>query len=160
MNNKESYMDYATAAFVKYSELGCPTKAEYEARIREEIYTRFAEKTPELIVKLADKEVQRNQGLLLDIDAVNKTFDMLLNRIPLDTVDTDKAIRNGTDIANALSYVYFGLHREKPSNKRISARVRLYASTLPAEERTVYRWLRYGRRLFACNRGLSYDKLS
>ena len=160
MNYKESYMDYATAAFVKYSKLGCPTRAELEEKIRTEIYMRFAEKTPELIVKLANKEVQRNEGLLRDIDAVNKTFDMLLNKIPLDTIDTDKAIRNGKDIANALSYVYFGLHRESPSNKRISARVRLYASTLPAEERTVYRWLKYGRRLFACNRGLSYEKLS
>lgn len=160
MNNKECYMDYATAAFIKYSELGCPTKAEYEARIRSDIYMRFAEKTPELIVKLADKEVQRNEGVLLDIEAVNKTFDMLLNKIPLDTVDTAKAVRNGSDIANALSYVYFGLHREKPSNKRICARVRLYATSLPTDERTVYRWLKYGRRLFAINRGLACDKLS
>ena len=155
--NKEWYMDYATHAFSEYSRLGRPTRAEYEEKIRKSIYKRFAEKAPEHIIRLADREVQRNEGLLRDIDAVNKTFDMLLNKIPLDTVDTDKAVRNGTDIANAISYVYFGLHREKPSNKRIYGRVRLYAQTLPTTERTVYRWLKYGRRLFAFNRGLMCD---
>ena len=157
MNNKEWYMDYATHAFSEYAKLGCPTRAEQEERIRRGIYKRFAEKNPEQILRLAERELANHDGLLRDIDAVNKTFDMLLNKIPLDTVDTEKACRNGADIANAISYVYFGLHRDKPSNRRICGRVRLYAQTLPASERTVYRWLRYGRRLFAKNRGLTFD---
>lgn len=158
MVKKEWYMDYATHAFAEYSRLGCPTRTQYEQTIRESVFVRFAEKNPEIIVKLADKEVARHEGILCDIDAVNKTFDMLLNKIPSDTSDTGRAVRNGADIANAISYVYFGLHREKPSNKRIYSRVRLYAQTLPTAERTVYRWLKYGRRLFALNRGLTYEE--
>lgn len=158
MVKKEWYMDYATHAFSEYSRLGKPTRSEYEEQIRDGIYKRFAEKNPELILKLADKEVARHEGVLRDIDAVNKTFDMLLDKIPADTIDNDRAIKNGTDIANAISYVYFGLHREKASNKRIYGRVRLYAQTLPTTERTVYRWLKYGRKLFAINRGLTCEE--
>lgn len=149
--------EYATVAIIRYMKLGCPTRKEYEDKLRREVYDRLAGKNPEHIFKAAEIEVRKHRALLEDIDAVNKMFDMLLGNISMSDVDIDTAVKNGTDIANAVNYVYFGLSRVHPSHRRIAGRVREYAMSLPTTERTVYRWLKYARKLFAVNRGLTIE---
>ena len=149
--------EYATVAIIRYMKLGCPTRKEYEDKLRREVYERLSGKNPEYITKVAETEVRKNRALLEDIDAVNKMFDMLLGNIHLNDVDIDTAVKNGTDIANAVNYVYFGLYRVHPSHRRIAGRVRAYATSLPTTERTVYRWLKYARKLFAVIRGLTIE---
>ena len=149
--------EYATHAMIRYARLGCPSRAEYEERLRRSIYDRLCGKSPELITKAAENELRRKRALLEDIDAVDRMLSMLLGDIPMSGIDIDVAARNGTDIANAVSFVYFGLCQGRPSHRRIAGRVRAYAVSLPVNERTVYRWLRYARKLFAVIRGLTIE---
>ena len=67
------------------------------------------------------------------------------------------ALKNGSDISEAVKGVYFGLHRGKPSTKRIHERVIAHAVSVYADPSTVYRWLAQARSLFAVNRGLVMD---
>lgn len=150
--NKESYMEYATTAFIEFYKMGCPTRKEYEERIRQKIYKEYSLCSPDRILKKAETEIARNAALLDVIEAVNRTFDMLYGKIPLaELADRKRALQNGEDIAEAVKFVYFGLHRGKPSHARIKRRVRMYAATLPTNERTVYRRLKMARKLFAFN---------
>jgi hypothetical protein len=87
--------------------------------------------------------------------AENKTFEMLYGYSPIDTGGGDT--RNGTDIANAVKGVYFTFGAERLTRNMIALRVRAYAMSVPVDERTVYRWLKYARELFAVIRGLDID---
>lgn len=151
----DNIRDYATAAFVKYARLGCPTREEREEQIRNEVYKRHANKDPKYVVALAEIELRRMRGHLEDIDAVNKTFEMLYGYVPDDI--TSKSTRNGVDIAEAVKNVYFAVKSERITKQMIALRVRAHAMSVPADERTVYRWLKYARELFAVIRGLDID---
>lgn len=153
----DSTRDYATAAIIRYARLGCPTRSEYEAVIRNQVYEKYRLKSPEYITRVADKEVAARRALLDDIDAVDRMLGVLRGRIRLSGADASAALRNGEDIADAVSFVYFGLCRGYPSHRSIALRVRAYATSLPTTERTVYRWLRSARRLFAVLRGLTIE---
>ena len=158
MNGKaDSTREYATAAIMRYASLGCPSRAEYERRLRSAVYTRLSGKSPEYITRAAEAELRKHRALLDDIDAVDRMLRMLRGEISMRDVDRVSAVRNGEDIAAAVSYVYFGLCREPLSHRRIAGRVRAYATSLPAAERTVYRWLKYARKLFAVVRGLTIE---
>lgn len=150
----DNIRDYATAAFVKYSRLGCPTRAEREEQIRNEIHKRHAEKDPKYVVTLAEIELQRMKGHLEDIEAVNRTFEMLYG---YSADNPGKSTQNGPDIAKAVKGVYFAFGSEKLTRKMITLRVRAHAMSVPVDERTVYRWLKYARELFAVIRGLDID---
>ena len=149
----DNIRDYATSAFVKYSRLGCPTRVDREEQIRCEIHRRHAEKDPKYVVTLAEIELRRMRGHLDDIDAVNRTFDMLYGY----NANVGKSTQNGEDIANAVKGVYFAFGSEKLTRKMITLRVRAHAMSVPVDERTVYRWLKYARELFAVIRGLDID---
>lgn len=150
----DNIRDYATAAFVKYARLGCPTRREREEQIRNEIYRRHADKDPKYVVSLAEIELRRMRGHLDDIEAVNKTFEMLYGYT---AVADCHSTRNGVDIAEAVKDVYFAYGSEKLSRNMIALRVRAHAMTVPCDERTVYRWLKYARELFGVIRGLDID---
>ena len=149
--------EYATAAIIRYAHLGCPTRREYEDTIRRQAYDRLILKNPEQIIRAADKEIETNRALLDDIDAVDKMFRVLRGSLQYKGIERLPSIRNGDDIANAVSFVYFPLCKGVPSHRNIAGRVRAYAVSLPTTERTVYRWLRYARRLFALIRGLTVE---
>ena len=151
----DNVTDYATAAFAKYHRLGCPTREERENKIRNEIFCRHADKDPKYVVSLAEIELRRLKGHLDDIDAVNKTFEMLYGYTPI--LSGEAGTRNGADIANAVKGVYFAFGSERLTRNMIALRVRAYAMSVPADERTVYRWLKYARELFAVIRGLDID---
>lgn len=151
----DNVTDYATAAFAKYHRLGCPTREQREEQIRDEIFRRHADKDPKYVVSLAEIELRRVRGELEDLDAVNKTFEMLYGYSPIAAGGGDT--RNGTDIANAVKGVYFTFGAERLTRNMIALRVRAYAMSVPVDERTVYRWLKYARELFAVIRGLDID---
>jgi len=147
---------YATAAFVRFDKLGCLTRAEYEVQIRQAVEHKFEGKNESELRRVYEIELRRAEPLLRDLDAVDCTFRILKGEIePGEDLPTT---RNGPEIAAALSAVYFGLYREKPSQFRISDRVRSYAMrTAYADERTVWRWISRGIEIFAHVRGLVLD---
>lgn len=150
----DNIRDYATSAFVKYARLGCPTRKEREEQIRCEIYKRHADKDPKCVVSLAEIELQRMRGHLDDVEAVNKTFEMLYGYT---STNDYQGTRNGVEIAEAVKGVYFTYGAEKLTRNTIALRVRAHAMSVPCDERTVYRWLKYARELFGVIRGLDID---
>lgn len=141
---KDFIRDYATGAFVRYAALGCPTRAEYEEKLRRDVYNRLSLKEPRIILMKADAEIAARKPLLEDIEAVERMFAMLE--------------ANGKEyISNAVRAVYFASAAERPSRKEIVSRVLCYARSVPIDERSVYRWLKYARELFAMLRGLTID---
>lgn len=60
-------------------------------------------------------------------------------------------------IAKAIEAVYFVNPFDELRKGDISTRVLSYANSVPTDERTVYRWLKEGRRLCAEFRGLSIN---
>ena len=133
---KEWYMDYATHAFVRYASLGCPTRQEYEERIRQDVYKRLAMHEPAFIINKANAEVSAREPLLKDIDAVNKVLDILRREDKQHIIDAIKA-------------VYFTYPKGKPERGVIVDRVTRYAMECPASTKAVYEWLKSARLLFA-----------
>ena len=152
---KDNCRDYAVAAFIRYARLGCPSRSEYEERLTKQL----TESHPgERGAETVKRELIRAEPLLRDIDAVEKTIKFLRGEISVD-VFAEIPLANGKEIADAITDVYFGLHREKPSQGRIGARVLSHAlSKAYADERTVYRWLAKGREVFALIRGLVIEE--
>ena len=141
---KDFIRAYATGAFARYEHLGRPTRAEYEAKIRQEVYTRLSLKEPRIILMKADAEVSARKPILDDIEAVQKMFDMLEE--------------NGKGyISKAVEAVYLISSDGRPSRNEIVNRVLHYANSVPIDERSVYRWLKYARELFAMFRGLTIE---
>jgi hypothetical protein len=81
-------------------------------------------------------------GRILDVDAVNRVLDVL-------------ALRGRDDVIGAIRAVYFVSPQGKPRHGAITMRARRYAVDCPADERTVYRWLKMARRMFAEQRKLA-----
>lgn len=141
---------YAAAAFIRFGKLGQPTRAEYEEKIKERAKAKFEGERD------LSRALEVAEPILRDLDAVDKTLRIL--RGELDGGEDLPAFTNGTEIAAAISAVYFGLHREKPSPARITYLVRSYALRVAyIDERTVYRWIAKGREIFAHVRGLAID---
>lgn len=143
---KDCIRDYATGAFMRFFNLGCPTRAEYEERIKQDVYQRLALKEPRIILLKAEAEVRSRQPILDDIDAVQKMITLLHE--------------NGKDyVVDAIRAVYFipSNKNGRPSRNEIVKRVLYFSSTVPTDERNVYRWLKHARELFAVCRGLSIE---
>ena len=138
---KEWYMDYATHAFVRYASLGCPTRAELEARIRADCYRRLSLHNPSFIIIKANAEVASREPLLKDVDAVNHVLDIL-------------AKQDKQHIIDAIKDVYFVNPKGKPDHGVIVDRVTAYAMKCPASTKAVYDWLKSARLLFAKVRDL------
>lgn len=142
---KEHWRDSATHAFIKYAHLGCPTVEEREKQIRQECYNKFALSNPSFISIKADDAVAKKVGELKDIEAVNRVLDILQKQ--------DKQ-----HIIDALRAVYFYDPHGKPDRCEIVNRVIRFAYEYPSHERSVYRWLKSARLLFAKLRELDTDE--
>ena len=138
---KEWYRDYATHAFMEFSALGYPTRETMEEKIRQDINRRLAMEEPGFIVVKADAAVLEREALLQDIDAVNRVL-LQLRR------------ENRDHIADAIREVYFLGVGGKAKKGTLTARVRRFAYEYPANEATVYRWLKKAREMFCEARGL------
>mgnify|MGYP006874879027 FL=1 len=142
MSCKEPGRDYATTAFIQYAALGRPTRNQQEEKIKSEIHQRLAFEEPGFIVVRAAAALTEREGLLSDIDAVNRVISTLQ--------------REGKGyIVDAIEAVYFPYAGYKHARGAITARVRRFALDYPANEATVYRWLKTARLLFCRERGLS-----
>lgn len=141
---KDFIRDYATAAFRLYAALGKPSYDTASQRVYNKAIAKYERMNPAIAVSQAEIAVANSTPVLLDILAVNETLAML-----------DKGGK--LYICRALQAVYF-IQPNKPLRKGdISARVLRYALCVPTDERTVYRWLKEGRDLFAALRGLRID---
>lgn len=142
---REWWRDEATHAFVRFASLGCPTVEQYEDRIRKDCYNRLSLQNPQFIVNKANAEISARKPLLNDIEAVNRVIDMLNEQGKQYIVDAMKA-------------VYFFAPTGTPTVGSIKYRVRRFAMEYPASERTVYRWLKAARLLYAMERGIDVGK--
>lgn len=147
---KDHIRDYATEAFRYYAAEGKPT---YE-KLRQQLYTdilRREKKELSVIEGLADptinaqinaeREVERQMPKLLDILAVEKTLDML-------------NIGHKYDIVKCIELVYFIEPSRAIKKGEIQERARAAGLLVCIDERTVYRYLKAARKLFAITRGL------
>lgn len=138
---KDFISDYTTAAFRLYAAMGRPT---YEAA-RNNIYKAELSKRnafdPATAVSQAEIAVEKQEPMLLDILAVEKTIEQLER--------SEKP-----HIVDALKEVYFACPLQPLHKGDISGRVRRFALICPVDERTVYRWLKEARLLCAAIRGL------
>lgn len=141
---KDNIRDYATGAFVRYANLGYPTRDEYEERIRSEVYTRLSHLEPKIQVFRADAEISKREPILQDIDAVEKTLQLLRS--------SEKDY-----IADAVEEVYFVEPSRLPKRSEICDRVNAFCAKYHFSERSVYYYLKMARELFAMFRGLYVD---
>lgn len=138
---KDFTKQYTTEAFRLFARLGCPS---YE-RAREIVYqqelNKRSECPPDIAVVQAERAVEKQTPTLLDILAVEETITLL-----------EKGEKS--NIVKAVKAVYFVNPQQHLRRGDISNRVRRFAITYPADERTVYRWLKEARLLCAAIRGL------
>ncbi len=149
--------DYATEAFRFYAKMGKPsyeamkTRIYQEAlererrRLESEIHSKALVKPVEQAVINAERELDKREAELLDILAIEKVMVRL---------STMQARVDGQGIRQAVEIVYFTAPEQKLKRGDIIDRVRRACIELPADERTVYRYLKMARRMFAQERGL------
>lgn len=144
---KDCTRDYATGAFARYALLGCPTRAIYEAEIRRDVYNRLAMQEPRVILLKANAAIAVRRPILDDIEAVERMFEALAENGKPYISDAVRAI-----------YMYQLPENGALSRGEIKDRVVRYAQSVFTDERTVYRWLRSARLLFASLRGLTIEE--
>lgn len=143
---KDHIRDYATEAFRYFAYLGKPRKEDLENKYYQEAleqYQRTHErgsgisKPTEQAVMYAENCLRQKQSELWDILAVEKTLAQL-----------------HMWEREAVEIVYFS-HAYRPIKRNeISDRVYKASEDIPADARTVYRYLSKARMIFAYERGL------
>lgn len=134
---KDGVTDYAVTAFALYARYD----RRNEAELREYIYSRELLKydRPEIAIRRAEAAVAEKNALFADIAAVEKTL-TLLSRC------------GDPDRLKAVEAVY--ISKSGNSRRNVAMRVRAISREIPVAERTVYRWLKEARTIFAEFRGL------
>lgn len=139
---KEWTRDYATGAFIRYANRGCPSAAEYEESVRKDVYKRLNLQPPNVIVMRAEAALSARRPLIEDFEAVRKTIEHFKHQ-------------NKEIIALAIVEVYKGLPEMRPiSSNEITNRVRGFCTRHYVSESTVYRGLKQARLLFSRFRGI------
>ena len=139
--------DYVTAAFRFYAQNGMSAE-----KYKKKIYIQALEeglisegnksgvsKPTESAVIAAERAVSLKIAEIRDMEAVEKVI-----------AELDVKLRG--DIIQAIEYVYFKDCNQELEN--IKAKVHTAEIFIPASERSIYRWLRHARELFAVERGL------
>lgn len=146
---KDRTRDYATAAFCDYALNGFKTYEEtrqliYNAALLDASKDiKSGNKNPDInVIKRAEKAVEESTGYLLDILAVDKTLEQLRKNKKEYIIDV---IKN----------VYFENPKQIFRKKIITDRVCRIALDMPANEATIYRYLKQARQIFAEIRGLN-----
>ena len=138
---KDHIRDYATEAFRFYARMGCPTYKQAEEAIRQEAYDKYELSEPQYIIKRADVAVAQKAPELADIAAVEETLRLL-------------EYGGEGHIAKVVREVYFHMPGQPLERGDIEARVNRLSLHMPAGERSIYRWLKKARQLFAAVRRL------
>ncbi len=130
---KDNIRDYAVDAFRYYASLRCvPTK---EA-------ARFALQRKNLTDGMKSADLRASEAELQDLYAV------------VDTINTIRAMENGTEILRTLENVYFTKPTEEIRRGEIENRVLYTTFKTHISTATAYRYLALCRRIFAEARGL------
>lgn len=144
---KDRITDYATAAFKDYAKYGATSR-----ELASKLYSRAALTAAEHIgveapknnvgaaIAAAEKTTEECAPLLADMEAVERTFEHLKNK---------------GHIIDAVKAVYMAEPFQPLSQREIGRRVINFAVNYPADVRTVYKWLKQARQLFAFYRGLN-----
>lgn len=142
---KDPTRDYVTEAFRFYAASGRPTYMQARERVYRSGLLERTGDPPETANMYAQSMVERHTPALLDIFAVNKTLEML-----------DKGGKRA--IIEVIEIVYLEEANKPIRKKDISDRVRYASLSIPADERTIYRWLKEARLLCAAVRGMRIGK--
>ncbi len=143
--------DYATAAFKFYAQNGKSTekykkqiyiKALEEGLIREGSKSGVSKPT-EAAVIAAERAVNLKIAEIRDMEAVEKVI-------------AELDVKRKRDIIQAIEFVYFSSPEKDIED--IKAKVHHAEIFIPASERSIYRWLRQSRNLFAVERGLRVEE--
>lgn len=133
---KDHARDIAEDGFADYAKWRGCTRERCVEIIRRATREQFQELPPDKVMVKADEAVAEAKPLLDSIEAVHRTFDTLR--------------RNKKEyIIDAVEFVYCSSPNRKPARNEISMRIRAYAMRIYADDRTVYRWLREARNLYA-----------
>lgn len=134
---KDNISDYAIAAFARYAHYDRRSENE----LKEYIYHRELLKhdRPDIAVKCAEEAVGENAALFADIAAVEKTLELMSRCGDPDRLKAVKAV-----------YV----SKAGSARREVALRICSIALEIPVAERTVYRWLKEARTVFAEIRGL------
>lgn len=140
---KEWTRDYATGAFIRYANRGCPSAEEYEQAVKEDVYRRLCTLPPNLIVMRAEAALSARRPLIEDFLAVRRALEFF------NTKDREW-------VSRAVAVIFKGLPEDRPTSKReITERVRAFAISNYISEVTVWRVLKQARLLFSRFRGIS-----
>ena len=140
---KEWTRDYATGAFIRYANRGCPTVEEYEKRVRDDVYRRLCTLPPNLIVMRAEAALSARRPLIEDFLAVRRALEFF------NTKDREW-------VPMAISVIFKGLSEARPTSKNeITERVRAFSQEHYISESSVWRVLKQARLLFSRYRGIS-----
>ena len=144
---KDHIRDYATEAFRYYAFLGKPHKEDLEKKYYQEALEEYERrqqlggtgisKPTEQAIMYAEGILRQKQAELWDILAVEKTLAQL-----------------HIWERRAVEIVYFPHAQRNMRKGEISDRVNKASIQIPADERTVYRYLKKARNVFAFERGL------
>ena len=145
---KDNARDIAVGGFLDFGRWKGCTREQCVEVIRCATKEEFQEYPPESVMLKADEAVREAKPLLDSLEAVHRTFETLR--------------RNKKDyIIDAVKFVYCDRPDETKSRNEISMRIRAYAMRIYADERTVYRWLREARILYAYHLGVhTVDRVS
>lgn len=138
---KDFTRDYTTEVFRAYAAAGEPTYEEMRKRIYEEELSKRSSLDPAIAISQAEIATEKQTPYLLDIMAAEKTIELLERGEKPQIIAATKA-------------VYFTRPLQPLRRGDISDRVRRFSISYPADERTVYRWLKEARLLCAAVRGL------
>lgn len=140
---KEWTRDYATGAFIRYANRGCPTVEEYRQEVQADVYRRCALLPPNVIVVKSEAAILARRPLIEDFEAVARTVRHFQ--------ENDQDL-----IARAIVAIYKGLPEDRPASKKeITERVRRFSCDHYISESTLYRGLKQARLLFARFRGIT-----
>ncbi len=143
---KDRIRDYAEDSFRLYAKYGYPTREQFEDSIRRSVQRDMRNKNPEEVLLVAEDLVIKKKSLADDIEAVEKTFDILKKQ-------------NKDYIIKAVKAVYCVSPNAKTRRNEISMRARAFSIHISADISTVFRWLEHARRLYAKVRGLADDSV-
>jgi len=142
---RDHLRDYCTAAFIFFAKNG-KSSAKYKARLVNDIlYNRHRnEGLSKNINKPTEMEALHYQKIwdekhaeINDMEAIERTIAII------------EKMSNGQSILKAIKYVYFD-----SESSNIKNRIHVAEIHIPASEKSIRKWLKQARTLFALERGL------
>lgn len=153
---KDHIRDYATDAF-KFYALNGKSAEKYKQKIYIEALESLKRKEENFIKSGISKPTE--QAIIKADEAVVERMSEILDMEAVDKVLAEFEVRNKT-INKAIEIIYFTDAEKDLGLGDIKNRVIKASIELHADERSIYRWLKKARELFAYQRGLRIKKTS